>query len=187
MRYRTDGEWDARRPDVTLTVDELLSVTPAAYARLWRYCCEVDWVATVEAGDRRPDEVLPWFVEDARHVVQKWRADFQWLRVLDPAAALGARRYLTPGRVVLEVVDPLGLAGGRFAVDGGPEGASASTTDASAGLTVPVDALGAAYLGGTTFRTLATADRIDVHDHDALAVADAMFRGDVTPWCTTWF
>ena len=187
VRYHTDGEWDARRPDVTLTVDELLSVTPAAYARLWRYCCEVDWVATVEAADRRVDELLPWFVEDARHVVQKWRADFQWLRVLDAATALGARRYLTPGRVVVEVVDPLGLAGGRFAVDGGPDGASAAATDSSAGLTVPVDALGAAYLGGTTFRTLATAGRIDVHDDGSLAVADAMFRGEVTPWCTTWF
>jgi predicted acetyltransferase len=187
VRYHTDGQWDARRPNVTLTVDELLSVTSAAYARLWRYCCEVDWVATVEAGDRRADEVLPWFVEDARHVVQKWRADFLWLRVLDPAVALGARRYLAPGRVVLEVVDPLGLAGGRFAVDGDPDGASASATDASAGLTVPVDALGAAYLGGTTFRTLATAGRIDVHEDGALAVADAMFRGEATPWCTTWF
>jgi predicted acetyltransferase len=187
VRYHTDGEWDARRPNVTLTVDELLSVTPAAYVRLWRYCCEVDWVAHVEAGDRRVDELLPWFVDDARHVVQKWRADFQWLRVLDPAAALGARRYLTPGRVVLEVVDPLGLAGGRFAVDGGPDGASVSATDSSAELTVPVDALGAAYLGGTTLRTLARAGRIDVHDDGALAVADAMFRGEVTPWCTTWF
>ncbi|HKA04465.1 MAG TPA: GNAT family N-acetyltransferase, partial [Acidimicrobiales bacterium] len=70
VRYRTDGEWDARRPNVTLTVDELLAVTTAAYARLWRYCCEVDWVATIEAGDRRPDELLPWLVADARHVVQ---------------------------------------------------------------------------------------------------------------------
>jgi predicted acetyltransferase len=144
-------------------------------------------VATVEAGDRSAEEVLPWLVADARHVVQKWRADFQWLRVLDPPAALSARRYLTPGRVVLEVVDPLGLAGGRFAVDGGPDGASAAATDSSAGLTMPVDALGAVYLGGTTIRALATAGRIEVHDDGALALADAMFRGEVTPWCTTWF
>jgi predicted acetyltransferase len=187
VRYRTDGEWEARRPNVTLTVDELLSVTPAAYARLWRYCCEVDWVATVEAGDRRPDELLPWIVADARHAVQKWRADFQWVRVLDTAVALAARRYLTPGRVVIDVVDPMGLASGRYAVDGGPDGATASPTDAAAGLTVSVDALGAAYLGGTTFRTLAHAGRVDVHDSTALALADAMFRGEVTPWCTTWF
>ena len=187
VRYRTDGEWDGRRPNVTLTVNELLSVTPAAYTRLWRYCCEVDWVATVKADDRRPDELLSWIVDDARHVVQQWRADFQWLRVLDPVAALGARRYLTPGRVVLDVVDPLGLAAGRVAVDGGPDGASASPTDETAGLTVPVDALGAVYLGGATLRTLAAVGRIDVHDDGALATADAMFRGEVTPWCTTWF
>jgi predicted acetyltransferase len=187
VRYRTDGEWSARRPNVTLTVDELLSVTPAAYARLWRYCCEVDWVATVEAGDRRPDEVLPWLVTDARHVVQKWRADFQWVRVLDPVAALAARRYLAPGRVVLEVVDAVGLAAGRFVVEGGPDGASAEPTTETAAITVPVDALGATYLGSTTFRTLADAGLVDVHDAGALATADAMFRGEVTPWCSTWF
>jgi predicted acetyltransferase len=187
VRYQTNGEWEARRPNVTLTVDELVSVTPAAYARLWRYCCDVDWVATVEANDRRADELLPWIVADARHVMQKWRADFQWLRVLDAAAALTARRYLTPGRVVIEVVDPLGLAAGRYAVEGGPDGATASPTDSTADLTVPVDALGAAYLGGTAFRTLAEAGRVDVHDARALTVADAMFRGEVTPWCTTWF
>ncbi len=187
VRYHTDGEWDARRPNVTLTVDELLAVTTAAYARLWRYCCEIDWVATVEAGDRRPDELLPWIVADARHVAQKWRADFQWARVLDPAVALGARRYLTPGRVVIDVVDPLGLAAGRYAVDGGPDGSSVTPTTQTAGLTVPVDALSATYLGGTTFRTLADAGRVDVHHDAALATADAMFRSDVTPWCNTWF
>ncbi len=56
-----------------------------------------------------------------------------------------------------------------------------------AGLTVPVDTLGAAYLGGVSLRTLAAAGRLDVHDERALATADAMFRSDVTPWCTTWF
>jgi hypothetical protein len=50
-----------------------------------------------------------------------------------------------------------------------------------------VDVLGAASLGGRSLRQLAAAGRLDVHDHGALAVADAMFRGDVTPWCATWF
>jgi predicted acetyltransferase len=187
VRYHTNEEWEARRPNVTLEIDELLAVSPAAYVRLWRYCCEIDWVATVEAGDRSVDELLPWVVADARHVVQKWRADFMWVRILDPAAALTARRYLAPGRVVMDVTDDLGLAHGRYLLEGGPDGASCRPTDESPGLTVPIDALSAVYLGAGSLRLLADAARVDVHDDRSLATADAMFRGVVAPWCNTWF
>lgn len=187
VRYHTDGKWDARRPNVTLDIDEMLAVTPDAYARLWRYCCEVDWVATVKAHDRGTDEALLWMVDDARHATQRWRADFLWVRVLDVAAALSARTYLTPGRVVIEVADSNGLAAGRFALDGGPDGASCTPTTESAGLAVSAEALGAVYLGGVSLRTLAVAGQVDAFDDHALAVADAMFRSAVAPWCTTWF
>ena len=46
---------DHMRPTGELVVDELVAVTPAAYDRLWRYCCEVDLVATLRAGDRPVD------------------------------------------------------------------------------------------------------------------------------------
>ncbi len=187
VRYRTDGKWDVRRPNGTLEVDELVAVTPGAYARLWRYCAEVDWVARVSAPDRSVVEALPWIVVDARHVVQKWRADFLWVRPLDTAAALAARTYLAPGRVVLEVVDAQGLASGRFVVDGGPDGATCAPTTESAGLTLTAEALGATYLGNVELRTLALAGQVQVADDRALATADAMFRTDVAPWCSTWF
>ncbi len=187
IRYHTKGKWDARRPNTTLEIDELVAVTPDAYARLWRYCCEVDWVAKVDAGDRRTDEALPWIVADARHVTQRWRSDFLWVRVLDTPAALAARTYLTPGRVVIEVADAQGLAAGRFVLEGGPEGATCRASDESAGITVSAEALGAAYLGGVSLRTLAVAGQVDTHAEHALATADAMFRSAVAPWCTTWF
>jgi predicted acetyltransferase len=88
---------------------------------------------------------------------------------------------------VLEVVDPLGLAGGRVVLDGGPGGATCAPTDQTAGLTMPVDALGSAFLGGVPIGILAAAGRVDAHDPAALAMADAMFRPAVTPWCSTWF
>ncbi len=124
LRYHTDGEFDGRRPNVTLDIDEMVAVTPGAYARLWRYCCEVDWVAHVKAHDRSTDEALAWSVADARHIAQKWRSDFLWVRLLDTPTALSARTYLAPGRAVLEVVDAHGFASGRFVLDGGPDGAT---------------------------------------------------------------
>jgi len=187
LRYHTDGKWDVRRPNGTLEVDEMVALTPGAYARLWRYCTEVDWVAHVKAADRSVGEALPWLVTDGRHVVQRWRADFLWVRILDTAAALAARTYLAPGRVVLEVVDAQGLAAGRFALDGGPSGATCAPTTESAGITLTAEALGAAYLGGVALNPLAAAGQVEAHDASALATADAMFRSPIEPWCTTWF
>jgi predicted acetyltransferase len=85
------------------------------------------------------------------------------------------------------VTDTLGIAAGRFVLDGGPDGATCTPTDASAELTLPVDTLGSLYLGGVSALTLARAGRLDEHAPGALARADTMFRSADTPWCSTWF
>jgi predicted acetyltransferase len=175
------------RPKGTLSVAELTAATPEAYLRLWRFCCEVDLITGVQAGDRPVHEPLVWSLVDGRSLRQTGRFDFVWVRVLDVAAALAARNYSGEGRLVIEVTDTLGIAGGRFALEGGPDGATCSATDATAQLTVPVDVLGALYLGGMPARDLAYAGRIDEHVPDAVARADAMFHSPITPWCSTWF
>ena len=188
VRYRATNHWDQMRPAGSLTVEDLVAVTPEAYHRLWRYCCEVDLITRVEAPDRSVDEQLAWLVADGRVVRQTGRFDFVWLRMLDVGAALSTRRYLAPGRVVIEVVDPLGLAGGRYLLDGGPDHAGCRPAGGeSADLTVGVDGLGSVFAGGVSLQTLASAGRVDEHRPGAVATADAMFRSHVTPWCGTWF
>ena len=142
-----------RRAGVVLVVDELLAATPEAYERLWRACCEVDWVAR-GAGRRslrRRGAALAAWPTRGRYA-QSDRADFLWLRPLDVPALLGSRTYLAPGRVVLEVDDPLGYAAGRYALDGGPDGATCARTTDEPGLTLGVDVLGAVALGGPSLR-----------------------------------
>ena len=187
LRYTAAPEWDLMRPKGTLNIAELVTTSPDAYLGLWRYCCEVDLVTRVQAGDRCIHEPLAWFLEDGRAVRQSGRFDFIWVRVLDVAAALSARRYLTKGRLVIEVTDGQGIAGGRFALDGGPDGATCTSTNATADLTLPVDTLGSMYLGGMSLLALADAGRVDEHSSGAVMRADTMFRSPVTPWCTTWF
>ena len=187
VRYTASSGWDHMRPKGTLSIIELVAATPDAYLRLWRYCCEVDLITRVEAGDRPVDEPLVWLLRDGRCLRQNGRFDFLWVRLLDVAAALSARLYATEGRLVIEVTDRLGIAAGRFALDGGPDGATCAPSDASADLTLPVDALGSIYLGGMSVLALADAGRIDEHRQGAVARADTMFRSAVTPWCSTWF
>ena len=187
VRYRAKQSSEGMRSTGELTIDELVAVTPAAYEQLWRYCCDVDLVITVRAGDRPVDEHLGWLLEDGRTVRQQTRYDFVWVRVLDVVTALSSRRYGADGRLVVEVSDPLGFATGRYALDGGPGGASCVPTRQDAELTLSVDALGSLYAGGVSPHVLRAAGRIEEHRSGALDRAAAMFRSPTAPWCSTWF
>jgi predicted acetyltransferase len=187
LRYHVEDKWDGMETDCILHVDDLIAATPDAYAGLWRFCCEMDNIRWVKSNDRSADEPLPWLLTDARAVTQSHRTDFVWIRPLDVPAALSGRRYVTDGGVVLDVVDPLGYAQGRFALEGGPGGATCTRTDKSAELELSAFALGAAYLGGVRLRELAAGGLVTEISPGALARADAMFQPEITPWCNTWF
>lgn len=187
VRYAGKGEWTGMLPHGTLQVEELLSVTPAAYRALWGYCCDVDLMTTVEAGTRAVDEILPLLVTDARQVVLEGRHDFVWVRILDTCAALASRTYRADGRLVFEVVDSSGLAGGRFALEGGPDGASCGPTTDPADLSLDVATLGSTALGGVAFGRLHAAGLVEEHRAGGVALADRMFLEARAPWCATWF
>jgi len=174
-------------PKGTLTVDELVAVTSRAYQALWEFCIQVDLQTTTMAPNRSTDEVLPLLVDDGRKVRLVARTDFLWVRVLDTAAALSARRYGREGRIVLRVRDDLLAAGGTYALDGSPTGASCTITGEPPDLTLPVSALGATYLGGVAWSRLKDAGLVEEHRQGAAALADAMFVTPRAPLCTTYF
>ena len=105
-----------------------------------------------------------------------------------------ARRVVDQGWTLTRAASVAGVSvrcarkwAGRYRLEGGPSGASCVPTSSSADISLGVDALGSAYLGGVSLRTLGQAGRVVEHRHGTLARADAMFRSPVLPWCTTWF
>lgn len=187
LRYNVDDTWIGMSPDCTLTIQDLVTATPQAYAGLWRFAAEMDNVVRVKADGRSVDEPLAWLLQDGRAITQDRRHDMLWVRVLDVAKALSARTYRAEGRLVIDVVDPYGHAAGRFALEGGPAGATCSRTDAEPDLTLAAYALGAAFLGGTQLRNLALGGLVTEHTPGALSLADLMFSSEQTPWCNTEF
>ena len=114
--------------------------------------------------------------------------DGLWVRLFDVPRALEARTYEREGSLVLEVVDDEAWGGTRrLLLDAGPDGATCRPTDRSPDLTLPVAALGGAYLGGTRLRDLVVATGADEHRPGALAEADALLRTADEPWCSTFF
>ena len=146
----------------------------------------MDLTTTIKAYARPLRDPVTLLVADARRV-QQVRSDHIWVRLLDVAAALAARRYAVPGEVVLEVEDAFTPeAGGRFRLQGGPDGAECERTDRPADLRLASADLATAYLGDSRLRDLAWVGRIQ---GDAVAVerAQAMFSWPVAPWCSVEF
>ncbi len=103
---------------------------------------------------------------------------------MDLPKALRARAYRAELDVVLEVADafcPWNAGRWRLAADA--QGAAGCTrTEDPADLALSVRELGAAYLGGTTLASLATAGPVRELRPGALVRASRAFAGDVARW-----
>jgi predicted acetyltransferase len=189
LAYRAnEGDWGHGLADGTVTVEELDATDDEVEAALWQYVLEIDLVRHVKADARPVDEPLRWRLADPRRLATTALYDHLWVRVLDVPAALSARRYAAPARLVVEVHDPFRPSGeGRFVVEGGPDGASCRPTGDDADLALGVTELGALYLGGASATTLARAGRVEERTAGALRVADGFFSSTPAPWCCTPF
>ena len=113
-RYEYEQKWAFRRPLGEVTVRLFLTAGPLAESLLWHHLISLDLTVSVKADNRPADELLPWLLTDARHAQASERSDFLWLRPLDVARMLAARRYQISGTLVLEVVDTAGLSNGSL-------------------------------------------------------------------------
>ncbi|MFJ5291170.1 GNAT family N-acetyltransferase [Streptomyces sp. NPDC088348] len=186
--YTADDHWGpAKQPLNTATVQDLIAVSPAAERALWHFLCSVDWVTTVQAAHRGPDDLLPSLLPDPRAARITQHADFLWIRLLDVVRALETRTYEGSGTLVLEVRDHDGLSAGRYRLDASPDGAVCAPTSEAADVTLDVGELGALYLGDASAVRLAALGRISEETAGAVAVAEALFRTAVRPWCPDGF
>ncbi len=129
--YRvTDGPGPGDRK---LRVRELVAADEGVREQLWRYLFGVDLVTVIDA-DLGVDDPLRWRLTDFRAMRVTGERDFLWARVVDPVAALAARRYEREAELVVEVIDDTRPGGsGRYSVAGGPGGATCERTSAAAG------------------------------------------------------
>jgi len=187
-RYTADGKWEHGIAAGMVQVEDLHALTQAAEDDLVRFLLEIDLVTTVKLGMRRIAEPFLWRLHNQRAARLTAHNDGMWVRLFDVPRALETRSYERSAGLVIEVVDDPALAGtARLALDAGPDGATCTRTSRSPDLTLPVAALGGAYLGGTRLVDLARTFGADEHRPGALAKADALLRTADPPWCSTFF
>jgi predicted acetyltransferase len=168
----------------TIAVEDFFAPTTEAYLGLLRFLLGLDLIDRVVFWMLPVDDPLPWLVVDRRAVRVTAVHDETWLRVVDAEKALAARRYVADGAVTLAVNDPLlrsNSASFTIAADG------VGATDRPAQLHTDVEGLGAALLGGATWRGLAVAGLVRADDPSALAVADRLFAVREAPHAGFFF
>lgn len=187
LQYRVKpGADPTGAPAGTLHVTELQGVDAHAREILWRYALDVDLIAKVSAWNMPPDDGLLWLLRDPRRALRTIK-DSLWVRLVDLPRALEGRRYASHGSVVLGVEDEFcPWNQGTFELEGGPDGAKCVASSAEPEIRLRTTDLGALYLGGNRFQTLARAGRLK-GTPEALRRADAMFTWDVAPWCPEIF
>ncbi|MDQ2699252.1 MAG: sterol carrier protein domain-containing protein, partial [Actinomycetota bacterium] len=165
----------------------LLAEDRDAYAALWRFLIELDLIGQFHATELSVDEPLLWMISDQR-AARVTVTDHHYVRILDVPAALSARRYGAPGRLLLEVDDPLGHAAGRWLLEVGEDG-TGTVSEASGALEgstvrLGVAELSAAYLGGVSLATLADAGRVEAADPQLAARVFGWYRA---PRLSYWY
>jgi predicted acetyltransferase len=181
VAYRPGPREDRHR---AVKVSDLVALTPAAYTRLWRFLADLDLSDSVEWDRGAVDDPISWALVNPFSVRVTRQTDALWVRVLDVPAALAARPWGRDGEVVVEVVDPLGHAAGRFRVVTRDGMAEVTATDADPGVRLDAETLGALYLGGVASETLRRAGRLSGPSLDTFA---SMVDAGPTPYCITGF
>ena len=147
--FRRSQKWERARPSGELSVWALIG-EPAAQLTLLRRLVDFDLISTTKISTVGVDDPLLLWVGGPRATADVATYDSLWVRLVDLSEALQDRAWSAPCDVVVEVADPFApWNDGSWRIRANPAGeATVERTTAESDVSLRVEALGAAYLGG---------------------------------------
>ncbi len=149
-------KWEDFKAKGTVAVRELAAADPATLLALARRLVDFDLTTSITLHGRGTDDPLVWWAGGPRALGVK-ASDSLWLRLIDVGTAMAARGYSSACDIVLDVIDPVcpwNQRAWRLSVDEDGIATCQPTAD-QADVRLPVQALGAAYLGSRSLATQA--------------------------------
>ena len=193
-RYSSEAPYP-ESDGAVITIDDMWTPDPIAYAALWSALFDIDLVATIRATERPPDELLRRLVVDPRHVRVGGLADGCWTRLWRTQSVLASVVPASAGSLVLGVRDlwldgSVGTAAGTFRWSGDPEVGECESVLASGAepdLVLDVGTLASILFSNATLRELAAAGEVEERRPGGIARAHRMFARDARPWISSHF
>jgi predicted acetyltransferase len=164
------------------------ALDPGADLALTRLLLSLDLMRRVRWWNQPIDSWLPHLLADPRQA-KSIVTDGLHARIVDARSALSGRRYVRPVDVAIAVADDrCPWNAGTWRLRAGSDGiATCERTDAAPDVTLEIEALGAAYLGGTPLTALAAAGRVSTTDPLRLNDLSVAFGWSRQPWCPVIF
>jgi GNAT superfamily N-acetyltransferase len=186
--FRRTHKWERGRPAGDLTVWALIG-DPAARLALLRRLVDFDLMATVKVNTVGVEDPLLLWAGGPRAVADVATYDSLWVRLVDLPEALQARTWNAPCDVVVEVADNAApWNAGRWRIWTDETGtATVQRTPAEADLSLRVEVLGAAYLGGSNLVAQQRAGLVAERRKGSVAELWRAMRSEVAPTAAVGF
>lgn len=181
VSYRVAEDWNEGLPTHRCVITDYRILSDAAHAALWQVLLSLDLFGAIETWEMPPQDHLPFLLTNPRHVRVVAINDGLWLRPIDIAAMLSARRYIVDIDAVIEV------AGTRVRLSGGRDGVNCEVSEQPVDVYFSLPGLGSAYLGGYRVSTLARAGMVQVDRRGLLQQLDLAFGSERAPEYGTAF
>lgn len=173
-------------PFGTVIVEDFCPITDEAHTELLQTLLLLDMFDRIEIEVAR-DDPLPLKLRNPRAARTKGVTDFLWARINDVPEVLGTREYSSDADIVLEVADPLNLAGGQFLLQTRDGAGKCTPHEGAPDIKITLADLATIYMGAYSAHELARASRITEVRPGALRELDAAFRTERAPYCGTLF
>lgn len=186
--FRRKGAFDDWEPSGVVNMPAWGSLNAAASRRLWSVLTDLDLMTSTHCWLVAPDDPLLHLLEDER-AAKPYVRDNLWVRVLNVKAALEGRGYEADANVVIEVADKQVPANaGRWRVEISDGSATVTPApDATPDLSLNIQELGAAYLGGVRIEALTHASLVTEHTPGAASHLGRAMASSVAPVCNISF
>lgn len=188
LTYRVKGASPhaVRPPFGTVVVEDFCPVTNDAHTELLAALMGLEMFDFIEI-EAPIDDPLPLKLNNLGAEQTTSLNDFIWTRIMDIPEALSARRYSADADIALEIIDPLGVAGGRYLLEVRDGVGKCVPHDGDADVKIGLGELGTIYMGAHRASELYRANRITELNSGALAKLDAAFSTERAPFCGTLF
>lgn len=186
--FRRTHRWERARPAGELSVWALAG-EPAAQLALLRRLVDFDLVSTVKVQTVGVEDPLLLWAGGPRATTDVATYDSLWVRLVDLPEALADRGWSAACDVVVEVADrtaPWNAGCWRIRADHTGEATVQRSSDEPE-LVLPVEALGAAYLGGGSLAALHRAGIIAERRRGAVLELGRAMRTQVAPSAAVGF
>jgi GNAT superfamily N-acetyltransferase len=180
--FRRTHKWERARPAGELSVWAMVG-DPAAQLALLRRLVDFDLIGTVKVATVGIEDPLLSWAGGPRATSDVATYDSLWMRLVDLPEALQDRTWSAPCDVVVEVADPFATWNdGRWRIRAEESGeATVEATGADADLSLSVEALGAAYLGGGNLVAMQRAGLVAERRRGAVLELWRAMRTEVAP------